>query len=212
MSCPATARGPRFHRGRPGGSGCAGVLLGALLAGGCSCFIEPPAALSQPVHVFLADHGLHGSLLLRDGEELVEFAYGEEQWFARNEKQWWRVFPALLWPTTGALGTRRVPASSDPAEIAARIGALEVLALEVEAADQQALLAELRGAFALPADQLIPNREAGLDFVIHPDDYWLGNSCNSALADWLTQLQCEVFNAVLWADFTVEAPAAVAPE
>src|SRR5687768_7285716 len=111
------------------------AVLGS--AAGCATTIRPPADPKDPVSVALIDYGYHASLALPAGPGTsVEYAYGEWEWFARNNDAWYRVFPALCWPTRGALGRR---ALAFPPEVACE----EILVFQVGRAEAEALLARL---------------------------------------------------------------------
>ena len=88
------------------------AALAALALSGCGMTITPPAAgtVADPVQVFIADHGIHTSLVLpREDGTVVEFAYSRFTWAALDQDQWYRSLGALLVPGDGAIGTRDFP-------------------------------------------------------------------------------------------------------
>ena len=100
----------------------------------CVTSIRPPAEPKDPVSVALIDYGYHASLALPTADGgCVEYAYGEWEWFALNNDAWYRVFPALCWPTRGALGRR---ALRFPPDVASE----ETLVFQVGRAEAAALL------------------------------------------------------------------------
>ena len=147
--------------------------------------------------VAVIDYGYHASLALpaADGT-LVEYAYGEWEWFALNNDAWYRVFPALCWPTQGALGRR---ALRFPPDVASE----ETLVFQVGRAEAAALLDRLNRRYASRTEEPVHNPAVGLTFV--PDDasYCCAANCNTTLADWLRELGCEVSRPTCAASFVI---------
>lgn len=173
------------------------LLVAAALAAstaGCVTTIRPPSNPADPVDVALIDYGHHASLALPSGDRAVEYAYGEWEWFALNNDAWYRVFPALFWPTQGALGRRSLPfPPRGPAE--------EILLFRVGRAEADALLARLNARFASRPETPVPNPLVGLTFVPDDVDYCATSNCNSVLAAWLRELGCEVSRPSCFASF-----------
>ena len=169
-------------------------------ATGCVTTIRPPERPADPVRVALIDYGYPASLALPgpDGTS-VEYAYGEWEWFALNNDAWYRVFPALCWPTQGALGRR---ALAFPPEVAAE----EILIFTVGRAEAAALLDRLNRRYAARTEAPVYNPVVGLTFV--PDDasYCCFANCNTTLADWLRELGCEVSRPTCAASFRLREP------
>lgn len=188
------------------------VTIAALLfTGGCVTRVTPPAAPPDAVAVFLVDYGHHASLVLpRDEHTLVEYAYGEWNWFALNHQQWFDAIPALLWPTPGALGRRDWTIDGDAEAVARQLRARRAWRLDVPRAAVATLLAELDERFESAAEPPIYNRLRRLTFARDPRAYWLGRHCNTVVADWLRRLGCRVTSPVLGADFLVTPPGAPA--
>lgn len=81
------------------------LLTGVMVLGSCATIITPPAEVHDGVTILVVDYGRHSSLVLPDFRGgMVEYAYGEHAWFARNRNQWYRVGPVLFLPTSGTLG------------------------------------------------------------------------------------------------------------
>ena len=162
-------------------------------ATGCATTIRPPASPADPVAVALIDYGYHASLVLPAGERTsVEFAYGEWEWFALNHDAWYRVFPALCWPTAGALGRRRLEVPADPTALRAAIACEAALGFRVGRAEAEALRRRLEERFASRAETPIHNPLVGLTFVPDETSYCATVNCNTVLAGWLRELGCGV--------------------
>ena len=179
------------------------VRFSALLLGiiaGCASTIRPPARPLDPVPVSVIDYGYHASLVLpAEQGTSMEYAYGEWEWFALNNDAWYRVFPALCWPTRGALGRRALPRPPDRA--AEAVHAEGVLVFQVGRAEAAALLDRLNRRYASRTEEPVHNPAVGLTLV--PDDasYCCFANCNTALADWLRELGCEVSRPTCSANF-----------
>jgi len=61
------------------------LLLPGFVLSGCQHVIEPPAAVTDPVRVFVIDYGRHASLALpKENSCLVEWSWGDWNWFSRE--------------------------------------------------------------------------------------------------------------------------------
>ena len=171
----------------------------------CALRVTPPVELEAACTIFIADHGRHSSLLLpRENGRIAEFAYGEWEWFALGNDQWYRVGPALLWPTVGTLGTREFDGPAEIDIICKQIPAQRIHELRVEQDAAAALLARLDQRVSAGADEKVLNSELAMTFVPHADRYCLFRECNSVVAGWLRELGCGVTGSPLSADFIVE--------
>lgn len=199
------------------GRGLAGArslaLAVPLLLSACAMRITPPAVLRDPVTVYIADYGEHGSLLL-PGEDggVVEFAFGQWDWFALNRHEWYRAVLILLAPSPGALGTRPLPDPRADVGLATRIGAEALIPLSVEREDADALRRELRRRYdearrAAPhGGREVFNAQQQMSFVRYGTFHPLICDCNSTVAEWLTALGCRVGGNRLLAEFDVVDP------
>ncbi len=178
------------------------LLALGVVASGCVTTIRPPARPRDPVQAGLIDYGYHASLVLPTADGgAVEYAYGEWEWFALNHDAWYRVFPALCWPTSGALGRRPLPAGW-----ASSVACEEVLVFQVGRAEAAALLDRLGRRYASRAEEPVYNPLVGLTLVPDEASYCCFANCNTALAGWLRELGCEVSGAGCSADFKVVLP------
>lgn len=168
---------------------------------GCGYRVTPPAAVREPVSVFVLKYDPHASLVLpaEDGQA-IEFAYGQWDWFVLDQVHWYRALPVLLIPGQAGLGTRPIglPATRPALELIQGRG--NVLEIPVERSRAEALRAELSRRF-LPPARTTRNPRLGLDFVPDPQPYSVLYHCNSRVADWLRELGCEVTGLGPTADF-----------
>ena len=106
-----------------------------LLLTGCGATIIPPAHVLDPVPVFVTDYGRHSSLVLPDGGgDLVEFAFGDWNWFAVNKTGFTSAVSAMLWSGGATFGFRHLDAGPHRANLAGVIGCNHVLRFEAERA------------------------------------------------------------------------------
>lgn len=182
-----------------------GLSACALLAAGAGCVntVVPQERISDPVTVYIGDHGLHASLLLpREEAGYREYAYGQWEWYAKGNTGSGRALGALLVPQGGALG--RTDWNEGRAEdLKAALGVEELLAVEVERARATALLEQLDARFAARASEMYFNSFHGLEFVPDDQSYWLGHGCTGQVNGWLRELGCRVTSSAAWSDYRV---------
>ena len=188
---------------------------------GCATHITPPKMVAEPATVYLVDYGFHSSLILprtlgvagpaADGNavvsggerELVEFAFGQYDWYARNLDDWWRAPVVMLFPAQACLGRRELAGVVLNASVggvgplARMLGAQEVHAITVESARAAALLRRLETRCADGSAGALANPNVGMTFVSDPDNYWLFYNCNAAVAAWLRETGCQVGGLVV---------------
>lgn len=176
---------------------CAVILLA-----GCANTIYLAESPSEVRFVYLLDLGRHSRMAfgLPDGE-FVEYGYGEWQWYANLQDQWWRVPAALLWPTQGTLGRRVWSGPRAEARLLEEYDGLIVLQLPAEKFRVDALVAKLERDFNRRSAQLIRNRVYRLDFVPYHRPYWLFNNSNHAVGNWLQELGYEVSGSGIFAEW-----------
>ena len=189
------------------------VIVAVTSFAGCTTSIISPADPADPVSVFVLDYGRHSSLLLPDTgtQALVEYAYGDWNWFASDRSEWYDVFPTLFWPTRGALGQRRLYVESNAESVLRVFPCERVLKVTVSAQKANDLSAELHSQFEQHSDTLRYQPLYDLSFVHSETAFHLFHNCNHILADWLRELGCEVRGPAMTADFVVRERADVQP-
>jgi hypothetical protein len=185
----------------------AAVACAAVFAAfGCTSTVTPPPAPEDPQAVYLLQDDRHVGLLLpRAPGRVVEYGFGDWDWYAMERDAWYNVFDTVLWPTQGTL-CRRELAAHGAADLRARLPWATVHEFAVERARAGALLLDLDAQFAAHADELHHSARYGMDFVPHDDGYWLFHNCNDVLADWLRRLGCEVSWVPVRLGLAVTAP------
>ncbi|MGE3173984.1 MAG: hypothetical protein AB7O97_15265 [Planctomycetota bacterium] len=184
----------------------AALVLG-LLAAACTSIVVPPRAVRHPTTVFLLREAMHIGVVLpaddgagadpRAPTGWVEYGFGEWTWYAEQGDAWYRVFPAMLWPTAGTL-SRRDWAPATAADFPARAAARGCRAdpLVVEAAATAALRERLDRAFTAGNDRRAEQVGQGMAFVpadaLGAGGYWLLRTCADVAAGWFRELGCSV--------------------
>ena len=189
------------------------TLLAMPLLGPVGCMMElvapEPSTLREPAEVRITNFGMHAGLVLpRDEGNLGEYAFGEWEWFALEQNQWYRSFGALLIPSESPLSRRlrQDAAAHEATSYAPR--PIEVFLVEREKA-----LALSRELDTLITESMAatPDRAVMRDgtlFVPREEPYRLGNNCNHVLARWLESLGVRVVGNRTVATVRVRPPRA----
>lgn len=179
------------------------VLTGASILVGCATRVTLPADVSDPVTVYLADYGMHSSVILPRSEDvLVEFEYGEWRWFALEQTGFRAAWRALCWPTTGTLGRRELTKAA-MVYLEQRATSTEVIGMTVERERAEALLRALEERWKRNAGTVVFNPNHELQFVRDDRKYHLFHNCNPTVAGWLRELGCKVRGPALLSNWRV---------
>jgi hypothetical protein len=177
------------------------ILLAGLALGGCQHVIDPPARVSEPVDVFVVDYGRHASLVLpRENDGLVEWSWGDWNWFALERTGLADGLQALFASPRSTLGRRMLNPAESAQELAARVGAEEVLILTVERERVSALDHELEARWLRRRQEAVEHR-SGRVFVPDEARYRLFNNSVHELARWLESLGAVVSGTSVTANF-----------
>ena len=180
------------------------VVLWVIVLGGCANRVVPPRGVADPATVYIADHGLHASLLLprREGG-YREYSYGQWEWYAKGNDGSGRVFGVLFVPQGGAIGRTDWNRHAFEA-LRMSLGAQDLHAVRVERARAAALLEDLDRRFEARDGEMFFNADHGLEFV--PDDrrYWLAHGCTAQVNEWLRRMGCRVVSSAAWSEYGVE--------
>jgi hypothetical protein len=182
------------------------LLLASFGLGGCQHVIEPPASVSDPVEVFVIDYGRHASLALPKEESgLVEWSWGDWNWFALERTGAVEGLQALFASPRSTLSRRELAPAEHADELVARVGAEEVLALDVERERARALQRRLEARWLRRREHAVAH-PSGRVFV--PDDarYSLSNNSVHELGRWLEALGADVSGTGVTAKFKLREP------
>lgn len=182
------------------------AIAALLVLSGCATHVVPPTGIAESAKVFILDHGRHTSLVVSTADdEMVRYAYGDWRYYAERRTGPGQAIAALLWNTPSALGRRRLPGPATAAAVRQQVP-LEIEALyeiEVERRRIDALRRELDAIFDA-GDEPRETPETALYFVPHPRAYNLFHNSNTAIANWLEALGCEVRGWRIFANWRID--------
>ncbi len=182
------------------------LMLATLGLAGCQHSLTPPATVSDPVRVFVIDYGRHASLALpKENSGLVEWSWGDWNWFALERTGLVEGLQALFASRGSTLSRRELTPAQDAEELAARVGAEEVLALDVERYRARALQRHLDVRWLRRRNEAVAH-SSGRIFVPDDSSYGLANNSVHELARWLEALGAEVSGTGVTADFKLSEP------
>ena len=166
--------------------------------------IVPPTAPVEAITIYVTDYGWHSRLVLpsRNGI-LIQYAYGDWNYFALNQQDLKDGLAALFLPTQGTLGRRTFSNTAQFEQIMQRENA-SILSLKVGQAHVTRLLKLLDERFNRHLETRIENSQTGLTFVQDNQDYTLLYNSNHELAAWLQDLDCQIHGLIIWANFRVK--------
>ena len=167
--------------------------------------IFSPTTPVAPINVYVTDYGYHGRLILpaRQGG-LLQYAYGDWDYFALEKQKWHHALAALLIPTQGTLGRRQF---KDLAELRQILGPdWQDILLSFEVATSKVLHLEesLDVRFNQNIDTSVFNPHNGLTFVKDERNYTLLHNSNHELVSWLEKLDCRVEGFVALPNFQLQ--------
>ncbi len=160
--------------------------------------------------IYIADYGKHSSLLLPTGTgTLVEYSFGDWDWYVSNSVQVKDAIRALLFSRGAAFGRRELPAPDagdhDLVDLQQQARCLHVVTLHVERARAEDLACALEERFGRHRDSAVYNELAELTLVRDDEHYGITHTCNHATADWLRVLGCRVDGLNVLSNFVVES-------
>lgn len=178
------------------------LLLALVALGGCEHSLRPPAHVGKPATVYVIDYGRHASLALPgDNRSLVEWSWGDWNWFAKGRTNIGSGFRALFASPRSTLSRREI--TPIPSDLQGRVGASRAIPIIVERQRSDALLHHLQSRWQQGRASAVSHRD-GRVFVPDPARYSLTNNSVHELARWLEALDVEVRGSALTANFRVE--------
>jgi len=166
--------------------------------------IIPPSQPEEPRLVYVVDHGMHSRLVLPDeAGGLVQYTYGDWQYFALQQQTVVTALQALFWPTPATLG-RRDLSSISQVQAPGTNREQQVLELVVSGPQMVQLRSRLDTWFTDHQDNQVHHPASNLHFVKVEPSYTVFHNSNHELVSWLHDLDCEVRGFVLWPNFKVK--------
>lgn len=176
-----------------------------MMMGGCTVTVHPPLAPEHPVDVFIIDYGRHSSLLLPEthGTLLIEFTYGDWNWFALERDDPLDIFPTLFLPTQGTLGRWEWNVEPRVDSLKWAIPSERIHPVTVSGEAVAALLDRLETRFRTKLQTQRESELYQLVFVHDDRPYSLLNHCIHTTRQWLEELGCQTSGMALVADFRI---------
>ena len=190
------------------------VMVGVLLlvwAGGCAATVSsrPPAVGAPMTAVYIADYGIHSSVLMPTGDRrrYVEYAFGDWNFAALNHCWPQDVLGALLVSFQSALGRRYIDAPPDgQAPRPVHPSPHSIQAVYASATDVARVVREMDDRYRRHADDRRHNPENDMDYVRDDEHYSFANNCNHLTARCLREMGCDIRGFVVLSHFYVEPP------
>ena len=167
--------------------------------------IVPPTDPGEAIAIYVTDYGWHSRLVLPSGNgELIQYAYGDWNYFALNQQDWRNGLAALLLPTQGTLGRRKFSNIAEFQQIMQQHN-VSILSLEVAQTNVTRLLQLLDERFNHNIATRIKNLQTGLSLVKDDQNYTMLHNSNHEIAAWLEDLGCRIHGFIMWANFRVKS-------
>lgn len=183
------------------------ISLFLLLAfvGGCATNVYPQAKPIRPVAVYVADYGIHSSLLLPAGDgRYVEYAFGDWNFAALNHCWPQDALGALLISFQSALGRRYItvaPGQTEPSPVHPSPHKIQVVYASRAAVEH--VVKELDARYRRDMSVVRRNPDNGMDYVKDNEHYSVLNNCNHLTARCLREMGCDVRGLVVLSTFSV---------
>jgi hypothetical protein len=193
------------------------VMLGLailLLPLACTTVVVPPPKPDNSVAVYLVDFGWTCALVLPADSHMIEYAYGDWNYYALGNRDLWSGIRAVAWPTQATLVRRAMKGPPDAESIQRQMTVKieKIHRIEVDLTRAERLEAKLDATYRTGFDESVESRSSGLTFVPHPQAYHYFHNSNHVVAQWLSELGCEIRGPAFysrWKVSTREANAAI---
>jgi hypothetical protein len=183
------------------------VSLVFALAGGCAVTVHPQPRVLDPVAVYVADYGVHSSLLLPNGDgRYVEYCFGDWGYSAENHCWPQDALGALLVSQESAFGRRFVqpePGKDEPMPVHPAPHHMDRVFASRQ--DVNRLLHNLGERYQRGAAKIVVhNPDNDTDYVRDTEHYSALNNCNHLTARSLQTLGCRIEGLTALSHFRVQ--------
>jgi hypothetical protein len=178
---------------------------------GCAAVITPPTRIApgQAAPVIVADYGYHSTLILpRSQGGLVEYAYGDWNYFGHNNKSVSTAIHALFASDQATLGRRLLDRLPNQPGLEQATGATTLIRFDAPRDKVEDLERALEQRFSLNLDSIIYSPVHQLYFVKDNQHYGVTHNCNHFTAEWLERLGCTIEGIPITSKFRLKNPVA----
>jgi hypothetical protein len=190
------------------------IALLLLAATGCTQAIYPQARPADPVKVFVADYGVHSSMMLPTADgRYAEYSFGDWRYAAMNRMGPHDAIAALTISFQSAVGRRYVtiqPGQSVP--VPREWKPKRWTSFYAGRAEVNGLLAKLDARFEREAATRVYNRLNDTEYVKDRERYSFANNCNHLTVRSLRDLKCDVRGVLVSSKFRVARQQAITPD
>jgi hypothetical protein len=181
------------------------MILLALGTGCATNVYQPRQTLAKPATVYIADYGIHSSLLLPNGDgRYVEYAFGDWNFAALNHCWPNDALGALLISFQSALGRRFIevrPGQTVPCPCHPMPH--QIQAVHASADEVAKVVKELDTRYHRDDTVALFNPDNNMTYVKDSEHYSVANNCNHLTARCLRKMGCEVHGFVVLSTFKV---------
>jgi hypothetical protein len=166
--------------------------------------IIPPIEPLEPVTVYVVDYGFHSRLVLPDRTgKLLQYGYGDWQYFALQNRDVLTTLKALFIPTQGTLNREELSNLNTLKEIAEAQRRINLLEVEVAQEKMLKLREKLEDRFYQNIDSKITYSNGRSQFIKDDQDYTIFYNSNHQVVEWLEAMECKVKGIIILPSFQV---------
>ena len=183
------------------------AVMALVLFSGCAWSVKSPPRPTDAAPIYLTDYGRHTSVIMPvNDRHMVEYAYGDWDWFAVGQNSSFSAVRALLFSQGSTLGRRWFVNIDDLDELKRLSGADRVVRLRVPRQRIPRLVEQLDREYTKHIDTIHFNPITHLDHVRSDRHYSAFDNCNNMTARWLRALGCDIGGWTIWSNFTLKDP------
>lgn len=180
---------------------------------GCAASVYPQSNPVTPTAVYVADYGIHSSLILPNGDgRYVEYAFGDWNFAALNHCWPNDALGALLISFQSTLGRRFItlsPGEIEPHPVHPPPHQMQVVYASRE--EVMRVVREMDARYNRDTSVVMHNPDNDMDYVKDSEHYWVANNCNHLTARCLREMGCDVRGFVMLSKFAVAPTKIVQP-
>jgi hypothetical protein len=180
------------------------ALVLALVLPGCAWTVRGPAAVADPVPVWISEYGKHCRVAVPSGRStFIEYGFGEWNFYAREKRDIFSILRAGSGFGAGALSRRELIPAPDGTLGPWQTGGTRSESLLVERSRAESLRSKLDARWQANRHSVRQREIDGVVVSRDPARYHVFRNSNHATAEWLRELGCDVRGFPLLSNFRV---------